>query len=512
MPAAAAAADGSQHGAGLAPARAGARSGPALGPVRAKTVSFGGYVISVPANWPVYWLNRDPSRCVRYDRHAVYLGRPGADQLCPAHLAGRVDTVSVQASGSRTLAAAGVWRQAPAAMGLRSGLRRAGGQVLQDAPDHQVVATASRPGLTISATYASTATLVSQIISSVRAVGRPGSQPPGSPPSASPPQGSPPQGSPPQGSPPQGSPPQGSPPQGSPAQGSPAQGSQPEGGGYRPGGSRLGGLTGRLGFDTCAAPSLRTMSAWRRAFSAIAIYIGGPEAACGWGNLSPAWVHAVTQMGWALIPTYVGRQAPCNRFRVRIQLGQAYVEGRAAASQAMGLAAALGLGRHAPLYDDMEAYHHQWGRCRREVLSFLNGWTRELHAGGHRSGVYSSAASAAVDLSRASTVYRWRLTKPDSIWFGLWDGRPNLDGAPYLPATLWPAGHRIKQWLGGHRRRLGGVTLNIDSDLVAGAVYRLAGLLLATGAVVGGVFAAWPGRRWHPAKLGRTRPRKGIAR
>ncbi len=35
-----------------------------------------------------------------------------------------------------------------------------------------------------------------------------------------------------------------------------------------------------------------------------------------------------------------------------------------------------------------------WGRCRRGVLSFLNGWTRELHAGGHRSGVCSGAAAA----------------------------------------------------------------------------------------------------------------------
>ncbi len=52
----------------------------------------------MPASWPVYRLGRGPTRCVRYDRHAVYLGRPGADQQCPAHLVGRTTTISVQAA------------------------------------------------------------------------------------------------------------------------------------------------------------------------------------------------------------------------------------------------------------------------------------------------------------------------------------------------------------------------------------------------------------------------------
>ena len=65
-----------------------------------KVVRFAGYTIRVPASWPVYRLDRDPSRCVRYDRHAVYLGQPGANQQCPAHLVGRTATISIQAAGS----------------------------------------------------------------------------------------------------------------------------------------------------------------------------------------------------------------------------------------------------------------------------------------------------------------------------------------------------------------------------------------------------------------------------
>lgn len=60
-----------------------------------KTVEYRGYAIRVPAAWPVYLLSDDPSRCVRYDVNAVYLGSPGPNQKCPPHLVGRADTVSI---------------------------------------------------------------------------------------------------------------------------------------------------------------------------------------------------------------------------------------------------------------------------------------------------------------------------------------------------------------------------------------------------------------------------------
>lgn len=226
------------------------------------------------------------------------------------------------------------------------------------------------------------------------------------------------------------------------------------------------------GFDTCAAPSLRAMHRWRHAFAAAAIYLGGPEAACGWGNLSRHWVRSAVRMGWGLIPTYVGPQAPCTGFAVRIHPGWAEAEGRAAATYAIRLARALGLHRGAPIYDDMEAYNSRRSRCRHPVLAFLDGWTRRLHARGYRAGVYSSAGAAAEDLGETTRVYGHRIAKPNSIWFGLWDGRSNLNGQPYLRASWWGDRHRIKQFRGGHRRRIRGIRLIIDSDRVFGAVYR----------------------------------------
>jgi hypothetical protein len=213
------------------------------------------------------------------------------------------------------------------------------------------------------------------------------------------------------------------------------------------------------------------MRKWRRAYSAAAIYLGGSEAACATGNLSAHWVRSAVRMGWALLPVYVGRQAPCTRFGVRVRPGHAEPEGRAAARHAVTLARRFGLRRGAPVYFDMEHYNSARGRCRRPVLAFLDGWTRELHRLHYRSGVYSSASAAPADLGRARRVYGHRLVKPDAVWFGLWDGRANLNGAPYLRRSWW-AGSRSKQFRGGHRRKVGGARLSIDSDLVRGPVYR----------------------------------------
>ena len=93
------AADRGQAGPGPhAPGRLTAATGGLTGK---KTVEYGGYVVDVPAAWPVYDLAAQPHLCVRYDRHAVYLGHPGPDQRCPAHLVGRTDAVRIDGDAVR---------------------------------------------------------------------------------------------------------------------------------------------------------------------------------------------------------------------------------------------------------------------------------------------------------------------------------------------------------------------------------------------------------------------------
>jgi len=58
-------------------------------PAAAKTVHFGSRAVDVPADWPVYKLAEHPQMCVRMDRRAVYLGRPGPSQSCPSQAIGR---------------------------------------------------------------------------------------------------------------------------------------------------------------------------------------------------------------------------------------------------------------------------------------------------------------------------------------------------------------------------------------------------------------------------------------
>ncbi|MFZ0974127.1 MAG: hypothetical protein WAN22_17990, partial [Solirubrobacteraceae bacterium] len=60
-----------------------------------KVVTYHGYRVVVPVTWPVYDLAADPSVCVRFNRHAVYLGQPSASQRCPAYAVGRTEAILV---------------------------------------------------------------------------------------------------------------------------------------------------------------------------------------------------------------------------------------------------------------------------------------------------------------------------------------------------------------------------------------------------------------------------------
>jgi hypothetical protein len=226
------------------------------------------------------------------------------------------------------------------------------------------------------------------------------------------------------------------------------------------------------GFDTCRAPSLRTMRVWRAKFSAAVIYIGGENMACAYGNLSRTWVRAAKAMGWSLLPNYVGPQPPCDSYPGRIRPGQAAAQGRAAADDAIADATMLGIGRGSPLYFDMEAYNRTKGRCVTAVLTFLDAWTRQLNARGYVSGVYSSADSAIVDLQSANWVDGHRLAKPQCVWIALWDNRKNMNVPGYLTGSSWPTGDRSKQYADSLWVKVGGIRMNIDLDLVDGPVVR----------------------------------------
>jgi hypothetical protein len=222
-----------------------------------------------------------------------------------------------------------------------------------------------------------------------------------------------------------------------------------------------------LGFDACAAPSSRAMTAWAASpYRGVGVYIGGANRACSQPNLTSTWVGEQVGAGWHLIPTYVGLQAPTSACGscAKLSSAKASAQGAEGARDAVEEAAAIGMGPGSPIYFDMEAYTRT-SSATAATLTFLSSWTTELHALGYVSGVYSSSASGIADLGRAiGSSY----TLPDHVWTANWNGAQNtLD--PYLPSTAWPSHQRIHQYRGGHNESYGLTTINIDNDFIDGA-------------------------------------------
>ncbi len=377
----------------------------------AHVVRFDGYRLSVPATWPVYRLARQPRTCVRFNRHAVYLGTPGAAENCPAHAAGRTGAVLVSP------AAGGGGERSAASVGGAGEMVDSGGAIDR--------VRLGRSGLVATATWSTDRGVVARILGHRLAPTRP-------------------------------------------ARPSPRARSA-----VVPKAHAAEAVYTGLGFDACSAPSPSAMSAWSQSpFHAVGVYIGGVNSACAQPNLTPGWVTSEVAAGWHLIPTYVGEQGggACGGSCASINPSQATADGEAAAGDAVSRAQALGIPAGNPIYDDMEQYTRSSANTA-TVLAFLAGWTSQLHAAGYLSGVYSSASSGITDLvDQQGTGYQ----EPDDIWIGDWNNSQSTSD-PYVPSGAWSLHQRLHQYRGGHNDTYGGVTLNIDSNYLDGATADTAG-------------------------------------
>src|SRR5690348_14760291 len=72
---------------GLAPALAQTSSAPGTRTVTAGPASF-----AVPSTWAV----NDPAKCVRFDRHAIFIGHQDPAATCPAAAVGRTEALHVE--------------------------------------------------------------------------------------------------------------------------------------------------------------------------------------------------------------------------------------------------------------------------------------------------------------------------------------------------------------------------------------------------------------------------------
>jgi hypothetical protein len=378
-----------------------------------KVVRYRGYGIRVPAAWPVYNLSADPTVCVRFNRHAVYLGRPGSEQRCPAHAVGRTEAILVEPMAGHTASAGGVAGAGSAVpMPMDQGAQPPAGSMARQ--------TIARRGLIVTATWARDPGVVRQALG-VRSIGALTAATASAPRVAVPP---------------------------------PVVPAGP------------GAVYTGLGFDACSAPTPAQLSAWGSSpYHATGIYIGGTNMGCSQPNLTAAWVSEESAAGWHLIPTYVGLQAPTNSCGCSpMNPSQASAQGVAAANDAITQAQSLGIGAGNPIYFDLEAYP-TGGTNTAAVLAFLGAWTAQLHAGGYQSGVYSSADSGIQDLA---AQFGTGFDEPDDIWIADWNGEQTTSDS-VVPTADWAAHERLHQYSGGQNATYGRVTINIDGDYLDGS-------------------------------------------
>jgi Domain of unknown function (DUF1906) len=362
-----------------------------------RAVSYRGYTFEVPRSWPVINLASHPGTCVRFDRHAVYLGAPGRNETCPALLVGTTDSLLIQPA-----------RGDPARSSVENPVAQ------------QITVTAQR--IRITATFDGGPDEIYRILASA-SLPAPVIRVP------------------------------------DPA-GVPVAGRHDPPPGARHAGPAVVGLPAGvtndrgLGFDSCTAPSVGYMSAWRRRspYRAVGIYIGGADRACAQANLTARWVRREAAAGWRFIPMYVGPQASFGQLRAPRR------QGAAAAADAVVQARRLGFGKWTPLYDDMEAYPP---RDTGAALRFLSAWTRTLHSLGYRSGVYSSSDSGIEALAHEYSNSKYAM--PDVIYDALWNGRTNTSDRVFR-AGEWADHQRLHQYRGNVTQTFGGDTINIDQD------------------------------------------------
>jgi hypothetical protein len=320
-----------------------------------KTVTYLGYNFAVPASWPVIQVT--PTTCVRFDRHAVYLGDPGSNQACPTGLLGTTEAILVQPAGGRVAAASAA----------------------EDPIAHRI--TAVGQGIEITATYGTDPGLITGILASASLPAPTVSTSAGSEVTASP----------------------------ASTANAALKLAEPAAAAADVPASATS-FTGE-GFDACAAPSAAYMGAWhsKSPYGAVGIYIGGAERSCAQPNLTAAWVAQQAAAGWRFMPIYVGPQAEFDQ--ITAPASQAV----AAAEDAVTQAAALGLGTGTAIYYDMEAYP---AAQEKNALAFMSAWTTELHAEGYKSGIYSSSSSGVTDLVANFTEDAMPDVIWDALWNG----------------------------------------------------------------------------------------------
>jgi hypothetical protein len=239
------------------------------------------------------------------------------------------------------------------------------------------------------------------------------------------------------------------------------------------------------GFDICSVPTLAQLQAWwiYSPYKSVNLYIGGVARYCANTILTADYVNQIRQLGWTVIPTWVGPQAPCTDYihKFSWDVNTAFIQGKDEAYFATARLAELGLTYEdmsgSVVYYDLEAYGTDL-TCREAVKAFVNGWVTHLHDFGNLAGVYGGTLC-----DTGLHNYLAIPNVPDAIWPARWYYYPEYPTFNYdpnasvwtvgtcIPTTVWNNHQRIRQYAGDHFETWGKVRLGtIDSDVLDGVV------------------------------------------
>lgn len=222
------------------------------------------------------------------------------------------------------------------------------------------------------------------------------------------------------------------------------------------------------GFDTCEAPPLTTLRAWGTSeYRAVGVYFAGRARACTRQRyLSQAWLTGARDLGWKVLPLYVGSQSPC----VRAENKRGYPIGDYPEDQgidegvdAVHKADRLGISPGSAIYLDMEAYDDKDDDCASTTLAFVRSWSATVVRHGYVPGFYSSAESGVRHMESARRSGTDSL--PEAMWFARWRVSPSTEKERTLAPGSWHH-RRIHQYAGDVTETHGGRKLTIDRNLI----------------------------------------------
>ncbi|MFJ8947373.1 glycoside hydrolase domain-containing protein [Streptomyces sp. NPDC102395] len=221
--------------------------------------------------------------------------------------------------------------------------------------------------------------------------------------------------------------------------------------------------TGRA-FDTCTAPSLAAMKAWKTTnyYGAAAVYVGGKNRGCAQPNLTASWVNSVNAAGWKLIPIYVGAQPYCQTGSSPEKLTAATAASLGAqdATDAVAKAGALGMKAGSAIYLDMEPYDITNKACNDAVLTYVRSFSKTLRAKTYRAGYYGFSSSSAKAVATAAD----KTDLPGNLWYALWDNKETTTADWPWAATQFTNHSRAHQYMVNSKETRAGYTITVDRN------------------------------------------------